>query len=518
MAALDSSQTAASHVPVPQDDVCIGGVWWPSFVSEQALDAVKNFDVRDDDVWIATWPKAGTHWVAEICHLILNNGDLEKVDRAQQPMPLEFDVDKAENRVPRYKTAPSWKSPRVLVTHVPKRFLPDQVLQGKGKVINVIRNPKDSLVSYYHFTTGMFPQNKLTFEEGLARYAFTEKVQFSPWFDHVTEYWAERHNKQYLILKYEDMKADTRGAVIQVADFLGRLLSDEVIDKIVDMVTVKSMKTRYNVAGEVSVPGTGKEGKVGAPALMRKGTHWVAEICHLVHHDGNLEEVDRAQQPMPMEFDTDPSGRVPRFKTAPSWKSPRVLVTHVPKRFLPNQLLEGKGKVIVVIRNLKDTLVSNFYFTKGMFPGRPETFEDSLQENLFSENVSFSPWFDHVAEYLTERHNKQYLFLKYEDMKADTRGAVIQVADFLGRPLSDDVIDKIVGLVTVKSMKTRYNVSGEGFKAPGSGKEGKVGAPNLMRKGVVGDWKTTFTVAQNEAFDELYRRKMTDLGLKLQFK
>ena len=74
--------------------------------------------------------------MAEICHLIHNNGDLDKVDRQQQPMPLEFDVDPSENRVARYKLAPGWESPRVLVTHVPKRFLPDQVLsQNKGKVM-----------------------------------------------------------------------------------------------------------------------------------------------------------------------------------------------------------------------------------------------------------------------------------------------------------------------------------------------------------------------------------------------
>ncbi|XP_038078534.1 sulfotransferase 1C2-like [Patiria miniata] len=498
-------------------DVCIQGVWWPKeLVTEQSLNAVKNFEVRDDDVWVATWPKAGTHWVAEICHLIHHDGDLDAVDRAQQPMPMEFEAHRNENKVPRYKAAPSWESPRVLVTHVPKRFLPDQLLQGKGKVIVVIRNLKDSQVSYFHFTKGMFPGSQLTFEESLHANLFSDKVQFSPWFDHVAEYLTERHNKQYLFLKYEDMKADTRGAVIQVADFLGRPLSDEVIDKIVDLVTVKSMKTRYHVAGEESSPGRGVEGKIGATSLMRKGTHWVAEICHLVHHDGNLDAVDRAQQPMPIEFEAFRSeNKVPRYKAAPSWESPRVLVTHAPKRFLPDQLLQGKGKVIVVIRNLKDSQVSYFHFTKGMRPGSQLTFEESLHTNLFSDKVQFSPWFDHVAEYLTERHNKQYLFLKYEDMKADTRGAVIQVADFLGRPLSDEVIDKIVDLVTVKSMKTRYHVAGEVSSSPGRTVEGKIGAANLLRKGVVGDWKNTFTVAQSEAFDEFYLQKMADLGLKL---
>ncbi|XP_022081774.1 sulfotransferase 1A1-like [Acanthaster planci] len=219
---------------------------------------------------------------------------------------------------------------------------------------------------------------------------------------------------------------------------------------------------------------------------------------------------------MPLEFDVIPGeNRIARYKAAPSWKSPRVLVTHVPKRFLPNQLLGGKGKVISVIRNLKDSLVSYYHFLKGNRVNTL-TFDESLQRYLYSEKAHFTPWFDHVAEYWSERHSQQYLLLKYEDMKADTRGAVIQIADFLGRVLSDEVIDKIVGLVTVKSMKERYNVAGE-LAAPGTGMKGKVGAPNLMRKGIVGDWKNTFTVAQNEKFDEYYREKMAGLNLKLDF-
>ena len=69
---------------------------------------------------------------------------MDKIDRQQQPMPLEFDVDATDDelakfgktdRLPRYKEAPGWKSPRVLVTHVPRRFLPEQILKkNKGKV------------------------------------------------------------------------------------------------------------------------------------------------------------------------------------------------------------------------------------------------------------------------------------------------------------------------------------------------------------------------------------------------
>ena len=65
----------------------------------------------------------------------------------------------------------------------------------------------------------------------------------------------------------------------------------------------------------------------------------------------------------------------------------------------------------------------------------------------------------------------------------DTRGAVIQIADHLERPLSDEVIDKITGLVSMEKMKTRYHVTGEPREFKDDGTAIKSGAPNLMRKG-----------------------------------
>ncbi|XP_071791965.1 sulfotransferase 2A1-like [Asterias amurensis] len=247
----------------------------------------------------------------------------------------------------------------------------------------------------------------------------------------------------------------------------------------------------------------------------KSGTHWASEICNLIKYSGNSQH---GHNPSPMEFFSgNPSQHSPtlvsEYNNVSEWESPRVIATHVPVEYLPRKILdEGKGKVLSVIRNPKDTVVSEYYFLKGVKPGAPETFSQCLVENGTSEHAPYNTWFGHVLGYWGQRHHRQFLVLKYEDMKRDTRGAVIQIADFMGRPLSDEALDKIVDLVQVDSMKTRFKTAGESQE-----KENKKGAKNILRKGVVGDWKTHFSVAENEAFDALYRQKMAGSGLELQF-
>ncbi|XP_070560874.1 sulfotransferase 1B1-like [Ptychodera flava] len=98
-------------------------------------------------------------------------------------------------------------------------------------------------------------------------------------------------------------------------------------------------------------------------------------------------------------------------------------------------------------------------------------------------------------------------FLKYEDMKRDIRGAINKLANFLGKDLSEETVQKIMDHCSFNAMRDNLNVNmkGHGFYYREKGA--------FIRRGVVGDWQNHFTVAQNEEFDALYAKSMAGTGL-----
>lgn len=89
---------------------------------------------------------AGTHWLWEILFMLIN-GKAEYTKEVKETAFLEH--------VDSFDQLDGKASPRVLNTHVPYRWLPQQHLQNGGKIVHVTRNPKDVLVSMFHFMRKM---------------------------------------------------------------------------------------------------------------------------------------------------------------------------------------------------------------------------------------------------------------------------------------------------------------------------------------------------------------------------
>ena len=101
-------------------------------VAAKSLKQIENFPIREDDVWLATYPKSGTTWTEEILSLIVADANIKKTNKTILP-----------ERVPHLEVGPpigymNWlkkrPSPRLVATHLPIGHIPQQLRQCKAKV------------------------------------------------------------------------------------------------------------------------------------------------------------------------------------------------------------------------------------------------------------------------------------------------------------------------------------------------------------------------------------------------
>ena len=110
-----------------------------------------------------------------------------------------------------------------------------------GKYINVVRNPKDVAVSFFHHYQRFKMYPHYEWEEYFELFMKGD-VEFGDYFDHILSWWAHKDDDNVLFLKYEDMKKDLPTAVAQIAKFIGQDISKELVDEIAHKTTFDNMK------------------------------------------------------------------------------------------------------------------------------------------------------------------------------------------------------------------------------------------------------------------------------------
>ncbi|XP_047183651.1 amine sulfotransferase isoform X2 [Scophthalmus maximus] len=133
--------------------------------------------------------------------------------------------------------------PRIFGTHLPADMLPLGVKAEQSKAVYVWRNPKDILVSLYHFAhTWALLETPKSFE-GFFQQFLDGEVYMGSWFNHVQEYFAAQNQLNIHFVQYENMLKDLRGEVVKLCAFLEKDLTGEAIDHVVKMSSFNSMKT-----------------------------------------------------------------------------------------------------------------------------------------------------------------------------------------------------------------------------------------------------------------------------------
>ncbi|XP_040590169.1 sulfotransferase 2A1-like [Mesocricetus auratus] len=128
------------------DYVWFEGIPFPPIESQIVEEVRHKFPFRDDDTIIVTYPKSGTHWMIEIVSLIQTKGNPEWVQSVpiwKRSPWIEYELG--------YKILINKEGPHLITSHLPFHLFPRSFFSSKAKMIYVIRNPRDVLVSGYYF-------------------------------------------------------------------------------------------------------------------------------------------------------------------------------------------------------------------------------------------------------------------------------------------------------------------------------------------------------------------------------
>ncbi|XP_026851829.2 sulfotransferase 2B1-like isoform X1 [Electrophorus electricus] len=205
--------------------------------SENSLNYFETFVVQDDDIFIISYPKSGTTWMQEIIPLLLNGGDLTPVQTIPNWDRVPW-LEETRAAVVMDKLS----SPRAIVSHMPYHLMPSTFFSSKAKVVYIARNPKDVLVSSFHYhRMASFLDDPGTFEEFINKFQ-TGQVLFGKWTDHVKSWKSPDLGDRILYITYEELVQDLRGGIERILCFLGRQLSEDALDHVIEHCQFKNMK------------------------------------------------------------------------------------------------------------------------------------------------------------------------------------------------------------------------------------------------------------------------------------
>jgi hypothetical protein len=187
--------------------------------------------------FIITDTKAGTTWMQVLVYTLQTRGQAFDSDindfRACTPW-LESVGAEGMHKMLR---------PGSVKTH----FSMDRLnMNPQAKYICVVRNPKDSFISYHQFckTLPFFDENAdMTVNLELW---INGMVPCGSYFDHLRSVWTCRNDPSVLFLLYKEMLADLPSVIRKVAHFLQIEVDDALLARVEQYCSFKYMKDKFD--------------------------------------------------------------------------------------------------------------------------------------------------------------------------------------------------------------------------------------------------------------------------------
>ncbi|KAI3682602.1 hypothetical protein L1987_82686 [Smallanthus sonchifolius] len=201
------------------------GYWLNSGSILNTMFIQNHFNHHSTDIFLTSFMKSGTTWLRSLMFTILNRS---RFDFSDHPLLRKGPHD-CFPLLDSYKPKDyviTDNSPRLFATHIPHKLLPPSITDPSSgcKFVYVFRDPKDVLVSMWHFLLKLKPKevHPLSFDQMFKM--FCEGVIIGgPYWDHVLGFWsaALEFPDKILFFKYEEIKRDPEGHVKKLAEFMG---------------------------------------------------------------------------------------------------------------------------------------------------------------------------------------------------------------------------------------------------------------------------------------------------------
>ncbi|XP_032636894.1 sulfotransferase 6B1-like [Chelonoidis abingdonii] len=242
------------------------GILYPTTVcSPETCQALDSFEARSDDVILVGYPKNGSNWLGQV----LNDLEITAAKYTEQEINERMNISNELLILPRlefgdpekFKRMKELPSRRIIVTHLSPQVLPKSIFKSKAKILLLVRNPKDTAVSYFHFYNNMPTLPSFSSWDEYFTAFMHGKLCWGSYFDYLVEWNKHMDDENIMVITYEELKENQTLGLKKIADFFGFFVSGEEIQMVAEKSSFEAMK-------EKSFKTHGTFGKI----LFRKGT------------------------------------------------------------------------------------------------------------------------------------------------------------------------------------------------------------------------------------------------------
>uniref|UniRef100_UPI003D9C9791 sulfotransferase 6B1 n=1 Tax=Danio rerio TaxID=7955 RepID=UPI003D9C9791 len=201
----------------------------------ETLDKLKDLQARKDDLILVAYPKCGFNWMVAVLRKIINASTGKDEKPPERPPLVEFLPPNVQEEMAQMP------SPRLLGTHLHPNNMPATFFTKKPKILVVFRNPKDTVVSYYHFMNKnpVLP-NAESWDKFFSDF-MTGDVSWGSYFDHALAWEKRIDDPNVMIVMYEDLKQNLPEGVKKISEFFSLPLTDEQVSSIAGQSTFSAM-------------------------------------------------------------------------------------------------------------------------------------------------------------------------------------------------------------------------------------------------------------------------------------